>query len=201
MNGVISSVLITIACVFAIPAIVIGTVRHNQRRHLNDPTVEAPSAVQPGGVLFVVRNRRWQSILIRSVGIVTLAVGLLLTLSAVATAADTSGGMLIAGVFFALGGAAFVFLAHTMTRSRIEAFDDHLVIHPGVGQPRPVALTELASLAPLSGNTYGGVVAKNTRKKRLVAANKLALGYDQLIDYLRARRPDLPIPDASWPVV
>ncbi|MEO7016363.1 MAG: hypothetical protein ABI067_07450 [Leifsonia sp.] len=130
MATVCISVLITIACVFAIPAIVIALGRRNQRRHPSDPIVDAPSTRQQGGALLTVRNRRWQSILIQVVGITIVAVGALLVISALATATDSSAGMGVAGVFATFGGVAFVFL-----------------------------------------------------------------------DYLRSRRPDLPIPDASWPVL
>ena len=152
------------------------------------------------GVLFVVRSRRWQRVLVRTVGIVAIVLGGFLLLVAL-TATDDSQtlAMGIAGIAMAIGGAFFVWLAHGMARSRLEVTADTVWVIPGIGAPRQVALSDISALAPLASNNYGGVVARSA-SKRLFHASRVLLGYQQLIEFLRARRPDLQIPDASWPL-
>jgi hypothetical protein len=152
------------------------------------------------GVLFVVRSRRWQCILIRTVGIVWIVIGCFLLLVALTDPGESSTpGMGIAAVALAVGGILFVWLAHGMARSRLEVTPDTVWVFPGVGAPRAVAVGDIAVLKPLASNNYGGVVARSATK-RLFHASRVLSGYPQLIEFLRTRRPDLPIPDASWPL-
>ena len=61
------------------------------------------------------------------------------------------------------------------------------------------AAMTLSRLSLLARSNYGGVVAY-TEHGRSFNANRLMLGYRQLIDYFQTRRPDLAIPESSWPL-
>ena len=152
------------------------------------------------GVLFVVCLRRWQRVLIRSVGITSLVLGGIMVLVALTDHSDgPTQAMGIAGTCMAIGGSLFIWFAHMMAQLRLEVTPDTIWAFPLVGSPKQVALSDIVTLEPLYSNNFGGINARGAKKK-LFYATRIMLGYPQLIDYLRAYRPDLPIPIASRPL-
>ena len=152
------------------------------------------------GVLFVVGLRRWQRVLIRTIAIVVIVVGGFLFLVAItAPSLMSTFGMGIAGIVMVVVGILGVWLAHGMRRMRLEVTPDILWVFPMAGAPREVAVNDVSELAPLLSNNFGGVVLR-AGSSRVFNATRVMNGYPQLIDYFSARRPDLPIPDASRPL-
>ena len=146
---------------------------------------------------FVVRSPGWQGALLRWTGVFFIVVGCVLLLLAILI--DSQRGAGIPGVIIALGGLVFLWMARGIRRARLEVTADSILVFRWTGAPREVHLGDVSLLAPLSSNNYGGVVARSS-DRRLFSANRLMLGYPQLIDYFRTRRPDLPVPDASSPL-
>ncbi|GAB3611626.1 hypothetical protein GCM10027414_37520 [Humibacter ginsengiterrae] len=191
-TALLISFLLPIVVLFLVTAVVSSLVR----RAPSTATWKATRA----GVLFVVCSRRWQRVLVRTVGIAAIVIGCFLLLVALTAPGESpTPGMGIAAVVMAVVGILFVWLAHGMARSRLEVTSDTVWVFRGVGAPRAVAVGDIAALKPLASNNYGGVVARSATK-RLFHASRILLGYPQLIEFLRARRPDLQIPDASWPL-
>jgi hypothetical protein len=190
----ISITLVSVGVAIAAMVIVTVAVSAGVRR---SPSTATYRATKPD-VLFVVSTRKWQRVMVRTLGIVVFALGLLLSLVAAARPSSPLS-MGIAGVAMVIGGGAFILLARGMARLRLEVTPDTIWAFPMVAAPREVPLAELTALAPHIGNNYGGVVGKSGSKSRF-AANRLMLGYPQLIQHLRQYRPDLTIPDASRPL-
>lgn len=191
-----ATIFLSILIVAVLSAGVTAFVAARTRRAPSVATREATEV----GVSFVVCARRWQSALIRWTGFLFVVVGCVLLLVAVFAGADEEArGAGIPGVVIALGGLLFVWMAHGMTRARLEVTRDDVWVFRWAGAPRQVSVREIERLTPLTGNNYGGVVARS-EAGRLFSANRLMLGYPQLIEHLRARRPDLAIPEASWPL-
>lgn len=104
----------------------------------------------------------------------------------------SSQGAGIPGVFVAVVGFAFVWLARATARARLEVTPDSIWSFRWVGKPRHVQLSQITRLSPMTRNNYGGVVA-HVKHRRVFSANGLMLGYPQLIDYFQERRPDLSV--------
>ena len=177
---VVTAVLLSIL----IPAVVEAAVRRGDRnrRAMARPDVDT-------GALFVVRNRRWQSVLLRVVGIVFLVVGALLTLVSVMESEQMDGpGPLVTGAGITVAGALFVVLATGVRRFRVDAFDDHLTVRPWFRATRVVRLTEIGSVSP-SSNPYGGVDVRDVDGRMLFTATRLSIGYQDIVAHLQAHYP------------
>lgn len=168
-----------------IPVVVSAAVRRGDRRRSARGVV--PDAAT--GVLFTVRPRRWQHVVLRVVGILFVVVGALMALVSVVDADDMdSPGPLIAAVVILLGGGGFVLLANSMRRTAIDALPDRLRVRVGFRPERTVLLTDIASISPLM-NAYGGLQAKDASGHRLFSTTGLAQGYGTLEQYLQERAP------------
>ncbi|NNC11912.1 hypothetical protein HII28_08470 [Planctomonas sp. JC2975] len=190
--GVVISLLLPLVIMAIVTALVAGRVR-------NAPSTSAWKSTRDG-VQFVVSLRRWQRVLMRVAGIIAIAVGLLLFLSALSGAGETSNlAMGIVGSLFVVVGVFMVWLAHGMARLRLEVTPDAVFAFPLAGAPRETAISDITELTSRRSSNYGGIVAK-TAAEQSFSATRIMLGYPQLIDFLRERRPDLVIPDASWPL-
>lgn len=187
---ILLSLLITAAVLGGVTAVVSALVRRSR-------SGAARQGSRPD-VLFVVSSRPWQSLLLRSVGLLFVATGVVLVLLAVVLGGSAEGGA-IPGVVIALAGLFFVWMAHGVMRARLEVASDSVWVFRWRRAPREIPLNEVSRLEALTGSNYGGVTARS-HHHRLFSANRLMLGYPQLIDYLGTRRPDLPIPDASRPL-
>jgi len=160
------------------------------------PSVATRNATEVD-VSFIVCARQWQSALLRWCGIAFVAVGLVCLLIAIVVPGQEGAG--IGGIFIALLGLCFVWMARGVARARLEVTPDSIWVFRWRGAPRQIPLHEIARLTPLTSNNYGGIVAHSTQR-RLFSATRITLGYPQLIEYLQKRRPDLAIPVASWPL-
>lgn len=182
------AVLIALSVMAGVTSVVIAVIRRA-------PSIATRRATMPD-VLFLVTARRWQYLLIRGVGIGAIVLGVLLGLIGIGGA---DPGPVFGGTGIALAlGLPFLWLAHWLNRSHLEVTADSVWVFKGVSKQERVPLTRITRLTALSGN-YGGVVARAGTKK-LFQASRTMLGYPALIDYLIARRPDLIIPDRSWPL-
>jgi preprotein translocase subunit SecG len=185
-STVLLSLLIALVVLIGVTALVSSRVRASN-----------VSASPQGGSTFVVRSRGWQGALLRWTGIFFIVVGCVLLLLAIVIHGQEGAG--IPGVVIAVAGLLFLWVARGVRRARLEVTDDSISVFRWTGAPRHIQVREISRLAPLASNNYGGVVARSD-KGRLFSANRLMLGYPQLIDYLVAHRPDLPIPDSSLPL-
>ncbi len=174
-----------------LPAIVGAAVRRSDRK---GGAADGPTA--DTGALFVVMNRRWQSVLFRVLGIVFLMIGGFFTLVAVVESEQMDGpGPLISGAGITVAGALFVVLAMGIRRFRVEAFDKHLIIHPWFRATRVVAVTEIGSVRP-SLNRYGGIDVRDVNGRMLFTATTISIGYDDVVAYLQERFPQQTIRSA-----
>lgn len=186
------SAMIAFVAVVLVTAAVTGILRRA-------PAVATWKATR-AGVLFVVCSRRWQRVLLRVVGIPAIVIGCFLLLVALTVTGD--GPMLgvgIAGLAIGVGGILLLWLAHAMARSRLEVASGSVWVFPMAGAPRQVALGDITALASLPSSNFGGIVAR-AGSSTLFSANRSMLGYPQLIEWLRTGRPDLAVPDGSWPL-
>ncbi|MEO7016361.1 MAG: hypothetical protein ABI067_07440 [Leifsonia sp.] len=185
---------------FFLPIVVMTAVTTIVSRSVrNSPTTVTWKATREG-VLFIVTLRRWQRVLIRTGGITTLALGCLIFLVALTDNRHGAGSAMgIAGICMVVGDMLLIWLAHGMARLRLEVTPDTVWAFRMAGAPRLVSLSEISQLAPLYSSNYGGILARSATKN-LFYATRIMLGYAQLIDHLRTHRPDLTIPDASWPL-
>jgi hypothetical protein len=186
------SLLIAIVLVSGITGLVTSRVRRS-------PGTSRRAAVQDD-VTFVVSARGWQSRMFLGLGILLVVVGCVLLLVAVFLNGDgSSGGAGIPGVVLALVGGFFLVMARGVARARLEVTADAVWVYRWSGAPKKIPVAEISRLLPLTSNNYGGVVVRAGRH-RVFSATRIMLGYPDLIDYLRCRRPDLPIPEASRPL-
>ncbi len=188
--GANSSVAVAVLIAGVITTIVTAIIRRSPSRATARATRE--------GVLFVVSTRMWQRVLIRTVGIAVLPLAVMLLLAA-AFVRDPEIGMVIAGAAMLVGGILFILLARGMKRMRLEVTPDSVWSFGLVRGPNEVPIAELTSLEPNPGDRFGGILAKTGSSTRF-GATRLMLGYPQLIDFLQHSRPDLPIPEGSWPL-
>ncbi|MEO7123925.1 MAG: hypothetical protein ABI400_12580 [Lacisediminihabitans sp.] len=189
---IVLSVVFTLVVLVGVTAFVSSRVR----RASSVSTREATRS----NVSFIVCSRRWQSILLRGTGILFVVIGCLLLLVAIVPGTIPSAqGEGIPGVIIAIVGLVFLWLARRLARARLEVTPDSIWVFRGRGTPREVPVSSIARLRAMTSNNYGGVVI-HPEQGRSFSANRLMLGYSQLIDYLQTNRPDLPIPDASGPL-
>lgn len=188
--GANSSVAVAVLIAGAITTIVTAIIRRS-------PSAATARATREG-VLFVVSTRKWQRVLIRTVGIAVIVLGSLLLLAA-AGVKDPETSMVIAGAAMFVGGILFILLARGMKRMRLEVTPDSVWSFGLVRGPNEVPVAEITRLEPNPGDRFGGILAKTEGTTRF-GATRLMLGYPQLIEFLQHTRPDLPIPDGSWPL-
>jgi len=188
--GANSSVAVGVLIAGVITTIVTAIIRRSPSRATARATRE--------GVLFVVSTRMWQRVLIRTVGIAVLPLAVMLLLAA-AFVRDPEIGMVIAGAAMLVGGILFILLARGMKRMRLEVTPDSVWSFGLVRGPNEVPVAEITRLEPNPGDRFGGILAKTEGTTRF-GATRLMLGYPQLIEFLQHTRPDLPIPDGSWPL-
>lgn len=188
--GANSSVAVAALIAGVITTVVTAIIRRSPSRATARATRE--------GVLFVVSTRMWQRVLIRTVGIAVLSLGVILLLAAVFVR-DPEIGMVIAGAAMLAGGILFLLLARGMKRMRLEVTPDSVWSFGLVRGPQQVPIAEITALAPNPGDRFGGILALTGSKTRF-GATRLMLGYPQFIDFLQQSRPDLPVPDGSWPL-
>lgn len=154
------------------------------------------------GVLFVVRPRRGQRILLRTVGIVMVVVSGFALLVAATSPSDSGGvGSTIAGGAIGLVGVYLIWGAHYWAYKRLEVAPDTVWVYRLSRRPRRVLLSDITRLRPIPSNNFGsggGFVARAGRK-RLFAAPRTMIGYTELIDHLHSTRPDLRIPADAHP--
>ena len=186
------SILITIFMLLAITGVVTTIIRRT-------PSVAKRKATYTD-VLFVVCQRSWQSIMVRTFGILCIIAGcVMLLVGIISQTSDSALGMGIVGGIFALLGILVVWVAHGMTRMGLEVMEDAIWVFPMTGSPRKVELSEVTKLDKLVSNNYGGIVVRSD-KRVLFKVTRLMLGYPQLIEYFQSHRPDLEIPAASYPL-
>lgn len=187
-----------------IPAIVGAAVRRSDRngRAAARPNTDTDTDT---GALFVVKNRRWQSVLFRVLGIVFLVIGGFFTLVSVVESEQMDGpGPLVAGTGITVAGALFVILAMGVRRFQVEAFDNHLTVRPWFRATRVVGLTDIGSVSP-SLNQYGGIDVRDVNGRMLFTATRISVGYADIVAFLQERIPrqqtknaDVPSGVASW---
>jgi hypothetical protein len=183
-----------------IPAIVGVAVRRGDR---SGRTAAHPNS--DTGALFVVKNRRWQSVLFRVLGIVFLVIGGFFTFVSVVESGELDGpGPLISAAGITVAGALFVVLAMGIGRFRVDAFDNYLTVRPWFRAIRVLALTEIGSVRPAL-NQFGGIDVRDVNGRVLFTATKISIGYDDIVTYLQERfprqrtvKPDVPGDVASW---
>lgn len=149
------------------------------------------------GVLFVVSTRRWQRVILRTAGVVMLLLAVL-SVAGSLFGTRTNPAMGLIGVLASVVGIGFLLLARGMRRRRLEVTPASIWVFPMFAAPREVSLAELTALGIHFGNNFGGVVGRSKSRKRF-AADRLMLGYPQLIEFLRERRPDLAVPPSAIP--
>ena len=185
---------------FFLPLIIMAAVTTIVSRSVRNSPATVTWKATREGVLFIVTLRRWQRVLIRTLGIVALASGGLTFLVALTdNGHGATSAMGIAGICMVVGGILLLWLAHGMTRLRLEVTPDTVWTFPMAGAPRQIPLSHITQLAPLYSSNYGGILARSATKK-LFYATRIMLGYAQLIDHFRTHRPDLEIPSASMPL-
>jgi len=189
---VVLSVVLSIAVLAGVTAFVSNQVRR--------ASSVSPREATRSEVSFIVSARRWQSVMMRVVGTLSIVVGgVLLLVAVVPSSSSSSGGVGIPSVIIAIVGIFFLWIARGLSRARLEVTPDSIWIFRFTGQPREVAVADISRLSALGSNNYGGLVA-HIEQGRSFSATRIMLGYPQLIDYIQTKRPDLPIPDASQPM-
>lgn len=164
--------------------------------------VTAPPAwVDPNEVLFVVRGRRWQFVLVRTIGVICIVAGTLMTLISMASTATAALiGPIVAGFGFFGLGVGLVVMARCLARARLEVTPSGFRRSRGFGEVQTFRLADVMYLAPMTGQ-YGGMVGKGFEHRMLFRATTIDLEYNQLYGYLRTFRPDLVMPFGSAPTV
>jgi hypothetical protein len=185
MGTTIISVTIAFVAAAVIPVVVTSAIRRGDRKRKHQRVLAgaAPDA------LFTVRPRRWQRVILRTIGILVAVVGGVLLLAAV-TATDEPDAlpMGIAGAVGLLAGVAFVLLAGALARTRIDALPDRLVVRKGFRAEREVHHTAIASVRPWTG-PYGGIQARDANGAVLFDTVSIAIGYPDLEAWLAQRAP------------
>jgi hypothetical protein len=190
--GVVISLFLPLVILVIVTSVVSSRVRHA-------PATSSWWATREG-VLCVVGSRRWQRVLVRAAGILATLVGCVVFLAALSGAGrSTTLAMGISGSVIVVVGIVMVWLAHGMARLRLEVAQDVVFAFPLAGAPREIAVEAISELRPLTSSNYGGILAR-TGARQSFSATRTMLGYPQLIAFLRERRPELVIPDASWPL-
>jgi hypothetical protein len=185
MGTTIISVTIAFVAAAVIPVVVTSAIRRRDRKRKHQRVLAgaAPDA------LFTVRPRRWQRVILRTIGILVAVVGGVLLLAAV-TATDEPDALPvgIVGAVALLAGVAFVLLAGALARTRIDALPDRLVVRKGFRPEREVHHTAIASIRPWTG-PYGGIQARDSTGTVLFDTVSIAIGYPDLEAWLAQRAP------------
>lgn len=151
-----------------------------------------PVADPVTGVLFEVRTRRWQRVLLRVIGIPIAVVGVVMTLLSVLSlfAGPDDAlpvGFVIAGVCFLAFGAFLIVTASSLARTRLQVWDDRLLVRRGFQPERVVMVSDIARFTPYASQ-YGGIKAHAADGTKLFISDGLEFGHGDLVDYLRVRR-------------
>jgi hypothetical protein len=185
MGITITSVTIAFVIAAVVPVVVTSAIRRGDRKRKHQRVLAgaAPDA------LFTVRPRRWQRVVLRTIGILVIVVGGVLLLAGV-TATDEPDALPvgITGGVALLAGVAFVLLAGALARTRIDALPDRLVVRKGFRAEREVHHTVIASIRPWTG-PYGGIQARDTNGAVLFDTVSIAIGYPDLEAWLAERAP------------
>ncbi|PZE69778.1 hypothetical protein [Curtobacterium sp. MCBD17_021] len=185
MGTTFLSVTIAFVAAAVIPGVVTAAIRRGDRKRKHQRVLAgaAPDA------LFTVRPRRWQRVILRTIGILVIVLGGVLLLGATSTTDDPDAlPMGIAGGVGLLGGVAFVLLAGALARTRIDALPDRLVVRKGFRAEREVHHTAIASIRPWTG-PYGGIQARDAKGTVLFDTVSIAIGYPDLEAWLAERAP------------
>ncbi|WP_459344307.1 hypothetical protein [Arthrobacter sp. MDT3-44] len=187
-------VVVAVLLSVVIPMIVGAAVRRSDRNGCGTARPNPDT-----GALFIVTNRRWQSVLFRVLGIAFLVIGGLFTLvSSVESETMDGPGPLISAAAIMVAGSLFVVLAMGIRRFRVDAFDKHLTVRPWFRAPRVVALTDIGSTGP-SLNQFGGIAVKDANGRTLFTATKISIGYDNIVAYLQERFSPQQTPNPAAP--
>ncbi len=185
MNINLSPVVIAVAAMIAIPAVVSALVRQSDRKR-------PPSTVvgdEAHGVLFTVRARRWNYLLLRIVGIALLVVGGFFFLITLTLLDDPDAiGMLIAAVGMVLFGLLFVYLGVGQKRRRIEAYDSQLVVTPMFRAARTVDPSSIMHIRPTT-NRFGGLDIKEYGRRGVITVMAIDAAYPEFCAWLEQRAP------------
>ncbi|MDN4648903.1 hypothetical protein [Curtobacterium sp. PsM8] len=185
MGITITSVTIAFVLAAAVPVVVTSAIRRGDRKRKHQRVLAgaAPDA------LFTVRPRRWQRVILRTVGILLAVVGAVLLLAGV-TSTDEPDALPvgITGGVALLAGVAFVLLAGALARTRIDALPDRLIVRKGFRAEREVHHTAIASIRPWTG-PYGGIQARDAEGTVLFDTVSIAIGYPDLEAWLAQRAP------------
>ncbi|MCA5922805.1 hypothetical protein [Curtobacterium oceanosedimentum] len=185
MNINLSPVVIAVAAMIAIPAAVSALVRQSDRKR-------PPSTVvgdEAHGVLFTVRARRWNYLLLRIVGIVVIVVGGFFFLITLTLLDDPDAiGMLIAAVGMVLFGLLFVYLGVGQKRRRIEAYDSQLVVTPMFRAARTVDPAAINRIRPTT-NRFGGLDIKVHGQRGVITVMAIDAVYPEFCAWLEQRAP------------
>jgi len=185
MGTTITSVTIAFVIAAVVPVVVTSAIRRGDRKRKHQRVLAgaAPDA------LFTVRPRRWQRVILRTIGILLAVVGAVLLLAGV-TSTDEPDALPvgITGGFALLAGVAFVLLAGALARTRIDALPDRLIVRKGFRAEREVHHTAIASIRPWTG-PYGGIQARDPNGAVLFDTVSIAIGYPDLEAWLAQRAP------------
>jgi hypothetical protein len=180
-----SPVFLAMAAMVAIPAVVTALVRQSDRKR-------PPSAVvgdEAYGVLFTVRARRWNYLLLRIIGIVFIVVGGFFLLAALALLDDPDAtGMLLGGLGIGLFGLLFVYLGVGQKRRRVEAYDSQLVVTPMFRAARTVDPAAIKHIRPTT-NRFGGLDVKVHGQRGVISVLSIDAAYPEFCAWLEQRAP------------
>ncbi|ROR37058.1 MULTISPECIES: hypothetical protein [unclassified Curtobacterium] len=181
----LSPVLIALIAMIAIPAAVSALVRRSDRKR-------PPSTVvgdEAYGVLFTVRARRWNYLLLRIIGIVFIVVGGFFFLATLTLLDDPDAiGMLITAVAMVLFGILFVYLGVGQKRRRVEAYDSQLVVTPMFRAARTIDPTAIKHIRPTT-NRFGGLDIKVNGQRGVISVISIDAAYPELCAWLEQRAP------------
>lgn len=150
--------------------------------------VAADWRAQKREVLFVVSVQRWRRVMIRTCGIVMGLVSLAVIIPEAAEPRDVA--KLNVGVGVLLFAAGFLWLAHGMSRMRIEVVPGEIFASRGFLPPLRVGLDEITRLSPYAAGRYSGVSIKRARRTVFSVTSAMP-AYRQLLAHLEEQRPDL----------
>jgi hypothetical protein len=140
-------------------------------------------------VLFVVSTQRWRRVMARVGGCMMAIIGVI-NLVGPLTRPEDSPARRIVGLGALLIGAALLWLAHGMSRMRLEVAPQVVFVSRGFLPPIRVELADITRLRPHVAHRYSGVLAKRGRRTAFTATSAMT-GYGQLLAHVKAERPDL----------
>ncbi|MDP9027943.1 MAG: hypothetical protein M3N46_10410 [Actinomycetota bacterium] len=172
----LTTIVISLVFTFVVAVGITGFVASRVRR---GSRVSARNATRPE-VSFIVSARRWQGMMLRGCGILLIAVGIVCVVLAIVAPASSQGAF-FPGLVIVIVGILFLRLALGLARAHLEITPESIWVFPWRGAPRQIPLSQISRLTPLTSNNYGGLVA-HLEHGRSFSANRLMLGYPQLID-------------------